>query len=203
MRAKIRANATMDNLENAQTTQPRDHLRATVVLVGMMGSGKTAIGRALALKLGVPYVDSDAEIEAAANATIAEIFARSGEPFFRDREAEVIARLLQSDPCVLSTGGGAYLAERNRAAISKHGVAVWLDADLDLLWERVRHKDTRPLLRTPDPRKTLGEIFKDRAPIYQMADLRAEAKPEFSIDEMTAEVLRVLATRTDVLEPVA
>jgi len=193
----------MDNLENAQTTQPRDHLRATVVLVGMMGSGKTAIGRALALKLGVPYVDSDAEIEAAANATIAEIFARSGEPFFRDREAEVIARLLQSDPCVLSTGGGAYLAERNRAAISKHGVAVWLDADLDLLWERVRHKDTRPLLRTPDPRKTLGEIFKDRAPIYQMADLRAEAKPEFSIDEMTAEVLRVLATRTDVLEPVA
>jgi shikimate kinase len=202
MRAKIRANATMDNLENAQTTQSGDHLRATVVLVGMMGSGKTAIGRALALKLGVPYVDSDAEIEAAANATIAEIFARSGEPFFRDREAEVIARLLQSDPCVLSTGGGAYLAERNRAAISKHGVAVWLDADLDLLWERVRHKDTRPLLRTPDPRKTLGEIFKDRAPIYQMADLRAEAKPEFSIDEMTAEVLRVLATRTDVLEPV-
>jgi shikimate kinase len=202
MRAKIRANATMDNLENAQTTQSGDHLRATVVLVGMMGSGKTAIGRALALKLGVPYVDSDAEIEAAANATIAEIFARSGEPFFRDREAEVIVRLLQSDPCVLSTGGGAYLAERNRAAISKHGVAVWLDADLDLLWERVRHKDTRPLLRTPDPRKTLGEIFKDRAPIYQMADLRAEAKPEFSIDEMTAEVLRVLATRTDVLEPV-
>jgi shikimate kinase len=202
MRAKIRANATMDNLENAQTTQPGDHLRATVVLVGMMGSGKTAIGRALALKLGVPYVDSDAEIEAAANATIAEIFARSGEPFFRDREAEVIARLLQSDPCVLSTGGGAYLTEHNRAAISKHGVAVWLDADLDLLWERVRHKDTRPLLRTPDPRKTLGEIFKDRAPIYQMADLRAEAKPEFSIDEMTAEVLRVLATRTDVLEPV-
>jgi shikimate kinase len=202
MRAKIRANATMDNLENAQTAQPGDHLRATVVLVGMMGSGKTAIGRALALKLGVPYVDSDAEIEAAANATIAEIFARSGEPFFRDREAEVIARLLQSDPCVLSTGGGAYLAERNRAAISKHGVAVWLDADLDLIWERVRHKDTRPLLRTPDPRKTLGEIFKDRAPIYQMADLRAEAKPEFSIDEMTAEVLRVLATRTDVLEPV-
>jgi shikimate kinase len=202
MRAKIGTNATMDNLENAQTTQPAYHLRATVVLVGMMGSGKTAIGRAIALKLGVPYVDSDAEIEAAANATIAEIFARSGEPFFRNREAEVIARLLQSDPCVLSTGGGAYLAERNRAAISKHGVAVWLDADLDLLWERVQHKDTRPLLRTPDPCKTLGEIFKDRAPIYQMADLRVEAKPEFSIDEMTAEVLRVLAARADVLEPV-
>lgn len=175
-------------------------LHRTVVLVGMMGSGKTAIGRDLAHQLNVPYVDSDAEIEAAANASISEIFARSGEPFFRDREAEVIARLLLSTPCVLSTGGGAFLAERNRAAISKHGVSVWLDADLDLLWERVRHKDTRPLLRTPDPRKTLGEIFEARAPIYRMADLRAEAKPEFSIEQMTDAVLAVLRTRKDVLE---
>ncbi|SMX31030.1 Shikimate kinase 1 [Octadecabacter ascidiaceicola] len=175
-------------------------MRRTVVLVGMMGSGKTAIGRELAYRLNVPYVDSDAEIEAAANATIAEIFERSGEPFFRDREAEVIARLLQSEPCVLSTGGGAYLAQRNRAAISEHGVAVWLDADLELLWERVRHKDTRPLLRTPDPKKTLSEIFEQRAPIYALADMRAEAKPEFSIYEMTDEVLQVLAVRPDVLE---
>nr|WP_268821594.1 shikimate kinase [Octadecabacter dasysiphoniae] len=177
-------------------------MHRTIVLVGMMGSGKTAIGRTLAHVLDVPYVDSDAEIEAAANATIAEIFDKSGEPFFRDREAEVIARLLQSRPCILSTGGGAYLAERNRAAISDHGVAVWLDADLELLWERVRHKDTRPLLRTPDPRATLAEIFEARAPIYAMADLRAEAKPAFSIDEMTDEVLRVLSVRPDVLEPV-
>lgn len=190
----------MSDLDSIQTPTAAQHLRRTVVLVGMMGSGKTAIGRALAHQLDVPYVDSDAEIETAANATISEIFERSGEPFFRDREAEVIARLLQSDPCVLSTGGGAYLAERNRAAISAQGVAVWLDADLDLLWERVRHKDTRPLLRTPDPRKTLAEIFAARASIYAMADLRAEAKPEFSIDEMTDEVLRVLATRSDVLE---
>lgn len=174
----------------------------TIVLVGMMGSGKTAIGRELALRLGVPYVDSDAEIEAAANATIAEIFAKSGEAFFRDREAEVIARLLKSDPCILSTGGGAYLADRNRAAISKHGVAVWLDAELELLWERVRHKDTRPLLRTADPRKTLGEIFEARQPVYAKADLRAVADPAFSIDEMTDEVLRVLETRPDILEPV-
>lgn len=183
---------------STQTSQATLH--RTVVLVGMMGSGKTAIGRALAQELDVPYLDSDAEIETAANATIAEIFERDGEPFFRDREAEVITRLLQSDPCVLSTGGGAYLADRNRAAISEHGVAVWLDADLDLLWDRVRHKDTRPLLRTPDPRATLAEIFEDRAPIYAMADLRAEAKPEFSIDEMTQAVLDVLATRSDVLE---
>lgn len=177
-------------------------LHRTVVLVGMMGSGKTAIGRALATRLDVPYVDSDAEIETAANATIAEIFARSGEPFFRDREAEVIGRLLKAAPCILSTGGGAYLAERNRAAISKHGVAVWLDAGLDVLWERVRNKDTRPLLRTPDPRKTLGEIFEQRGPIYAKADLRAEAKPAFSIEEMTDEVLAVLRTRPDVLERV-
>ncbi len=194
------ANGAMDDPISNMAPNAAPHLQRTVVLVGMMGSGKTAIGRALAHHLGVPFVDSDAEIEAAANATIPEIFARSGEPFFRDREAEVIARLLQSDPCVLSTGGGAYLAERNRTAISAQGVAVWLDADLDLLWERVRHKDTRPLLRTPDPRKTLGEIFEARAEVYAMADLRAVANPAFSIDEMTDEVLRVLATRSDVLE---
>lgn len=188
-----------DNI--AQPPRMPSRLHRTVVLVGMMGSGKTAIGRNLATRLGVPYVDSDAEIEAAANETIAEIFERSGEAFFRDREAEVIARLLQSEPCILSTGGGAYLAERNRTAISKQGVAVWLDAELDLLWERVRHKDTRPLLRTADPRATLAAIFDERQPIYAKADLRAEACPEFSIDEMTDEVLRVLSQRPDVLEP--
>ena len=190
----------MNDQESTQTPKPEQTLRRTVVLVGMMGSGKTAIGRELAYLLNVPFVDSDAEIEAAANATIPEIFERSGEPFFRDREAEVISRLLQSEPCILSTGGGAYLAERNRAAISEQGVAVWLDADLELLWERVRHKDTRPLLRTPDPYKTLNEIFTQRAPIYALAGMRAEAKSEFSIYEMTDEVMRVLATRPDVLE---
>jgi shikimate kinase len=190
----------MTDQDNKPMPKPEQNLRRTVVLVGMMGSGKTAIGRELAYRLNVPYVDSDAEIEAAANATISEIFARSGEAFFRDREAEVIARLLQAEPCVLSTGGGAYLADRNRSAISEQGVAVWLDADLDLLWERVRHKDTRPLLRTADPKKTLSEIFAQRAPIYALADMRAEAKPEFSIYEMTDVVMQVLATRPDVLE---
>jgi len=190
----------MNDQESKHPPKPEQTLRRTVVLVGMMGSGKTAIGRELAYRLNVPYVDSDAEIEAAANETISEIFERSGESFFRDREAEVIARLLQSEPCVLSTGGGAYLAERNRTVISEQGVAVWLDADLELLWERVRHKDTRPMLRTADPKKTLSEIFEQRAPVYALADMRAEAKPEFSIYEMTDEVLQVLATRPDVLE---
>ncbi len=175
-------------------------LHRTVVLVGMMGSGKTAIGRTMAEQLGVAYVDSDAEIERAANASISEIFERSGEAFFRDRETEVINRLLQSEPCILSTGGGAYLAARNRAAISEHGIAVWLDAELDLLWERVRHKDTRPLLRTSDPRATLARIFEERGPIYAQADLRAIADPAFTIEEMTDHVLAVLADRPDILE---
>lgn len=185
-----------------QSQQNAVRLQRTIVLVGMMGAGKTAIGRNLAARLDVPYIDSDAEIEAAANATIAEIFERSGEPFFRDREAEVILRLLQADPCILSTGGGAYLADRNRAAISEHGVAVWLDADLELLWQRVRHKDTRPLLRTPDPRATLEEIFKARQPIYRSADLRVRAEPHYTIDDMTDQVMQVLRTRPDILEPI-
>ncbi|RYG92196.1 shikimate kinase [Loktanella sp. IMCC34160] len=175
-------------------------LHRTVVLVGMMGCGKSAVGRSLAARLGVQLLDSDAEIERAANASISEIFARDGEPFFRDREAEVIARLLSGPPCILSTGGGAFLAERNRQAIHDKGVAVWLDASVDLLWERVKHKDTRPLLRTPNPRKTLEEIFAARVPVYQLADLRAETLPEYSIEETTDRVIEVLLTRPDVLE---
>lgn len=178
----------------------RARMRRTVVLVGMMGAGKSAIGRSLAHRLNVDFIDSDDEIEKAANATIAEIFDRSGEPFFRDREAEVILRLLQGPPCVLSTGGGAFLAERNRDAISRHGVSLWLDADLDLLWDRVRQKDTRPLLRTPDPYGTLSGLYTARQSVYELADLRAKAQPEFSIEDMTETVLDSLSTRPDVLE---
>ena len=176
-------------------------LRRSVVLVGMMGSGKTAIGKALSARLGVPFLDSDAEIETAAQATIAEIFARDGEEFFRDREAEVIARLLTGPAGVLSTGGGAFLAERNRAAIAEHGVAVWLDADVDLLWDRVKHKDTRPLLRTPDPRATLEEIFEVRVPIYAKAGLRVAAERGLSIQDMTDRVIGMLETRPDIMRP--
>ncbi|MEL6518900.1 MAG: shikimate kinase, partial [Pseudomonadota bacterium] len=116
-------------------------LNKTVVMVGMMGAGKTAIGQALARKLQVPFLDSDAEIVEAANASIAEIFERYGEAFFREKEAQVIARLLAGPPGVLSTGGGAFLSADNREMISKAGVSVWLKADLDLLWARVKHKD--------------------------------------------------------------
>jgi len=181
-----------------QDRAPR--LKRTVALVGMMGSGKTAIGRALAQRLSVPFLDSDAEIEAAAQASIADIFARDGEAFFRDREAEVIARLLTGPPAILSTGGGAFLAERNRRSIAERGIAVWLDADLELLWDRVRHKETRPLLRTADPKATLTEIYEARVPIYAEAELRVPADPRYSIDEMTSRVIEAVTARPDILE---
>lgn len=187
-------------VDQAGRTRPSGRLLRSVTLVGMMGSGKTAVGRCLAARLRVPFVDSDEEIERAAAATISEIFARDGEPFFRDREAEVIARLLGGAPVVLSTGGGAFLAERNRQAISASGVAVWLDADLPLLWERVRHKATRPLLRTADPRGTLAALQAERVPVYALADLAVKADPAYAIEDMTDAVIRALAARPDILE---
>ncbi len=169
-------------------------------MVGMMGAGKTAVGQALARRLGVAFVDSDDEIVRAAAMTIPEIFERDGEAFFRDREGEVLARLLQGGPRILSTGGGAYLAPANREAISAAGVAVWLRADPDLLWERVRRKNTRPLLRTPDPRATLNTLCAAREPDYAKADLVVDAKARYSIADMTGRVIEVLLTRPDVLE---
>ena len=169
-------------------------------MVGMMGAGKTAVGRALAAKLGVPFVDSDHEIEAAANLTVPEIFERDGEPFFRKRETEVISRLLDKEPCILSTGGGAFLAEANRENISARGGSVWPDADLDLLWNRVRYKTSRPLLRTADPRGTLTELYEKRVPIYRLADMTVASTPALSIDAMAQRVVDALADRPDVLE---
>ncbi len=176
-------------------------LRRTVVLVGMMGSGKTAIGRTLAARLGVDFVDSDNAIEEAAALTIAEIFDRDGEAFFRKREAEVLRRLLSGPPSVVSTGGGAFLAETNRDAIAEMGVALWLDADVETLWSRVRHKDTRPLLRTADPKATLTQIFDARKPVYAKAGLRLAIQRDASIDETTASALAVLQSHPNILEP--
>ena len=177
-------------------------LKKTVVLVGMMGAGKTAVGKALAARLGVPFLDSDAEIERAAAMSIAEICARDGERFFRDRETQVIGRLLDGEHGILSTGGGAFLAERNRKLIGDKGISVWLKADLPLLWSRVKHKDTRPLLRTDDPHATLRDIFEARVPFYAMADLHVEAQPDYTIEMMAGKVCAALASRADVLEAV-
>lgn len=175
-------------------------LRKTVVMVGMMGAGKTAVGGAMARALGVPFLDSDAEIQQAANATIAEIFARDGETFFRARETEVIARLLRGPPAILSTGGGAYLSARNRETIRDWGVALWIRADRELLWARVRHKETRPLLRTADPRATLFELIAAREPSYALADLVVDAEEGLSVEAMARKAIDVVATRRDVLQ---
>ncbi|MEX5728881.1 shikimate kinase [Rhodovulum iodosum] len=175
-------------------------LKKPVVMVGMMGAGKSAVGAALARRLGVPFLDSDAAIVEAANMSIPEIFARDGEPFFRLKERQVLARLLSEARGVLSTGGGAYLSAENRRMITEKGVAVWLDADLDLLWARVRHKDTRPLLRTADPYATLKALYEARVPLYARADLSVKADAGYSVDDMTDRVIAALETRPDVLE---
>lgn len=175
-------------------------LRKTVVMVGMMGAGKTAVGTALSRLLAVPFLDSDEEITGAADRSIAEIFERDGEAFFRARETEVLARLLKGAPCVLSTGGGAFLSAVNRQMIHDQGVSVWLRADLELLWQRVRHKTTRPLLRTENPRETLRTIYEARVPIYSQADVVVESLPDLSVDAMAARVAEALAVRPDVLE---
>ena len=177
-----------------------ERLKKTVVMVGMMGAGKTAVGTAVARSLGVAFRDSDEEIVKAANRTIAEIFERDGEPFFRARETEVLARLLRGEPCILSTGGGAFLSEANRDLIRQAGVSVWLRADLDLLWQRVRHKTTRPLLRTANPRETLRALYEARVPLYGLADIVVDSAADLSVDEMAAKVVAALAARPDVLE---
>lgn len=175
-------------------------LKKTVAMVGMMGAGKTAVGTALARKLSVPFLDCDEEIVRAAGCSIAEIFERDGEAFFRAREAEVIARLLRGQPCILSTGGGAFLAEGNRSQIHEVGVSVWLDVEVDVLWQRVRFKNTRPLLRTANPYETLQSLFAARLPFYQQADIAVAAQSEVSVEDMADRVIAALLTRADVLE---
>lgn len=167
-------------------------LQRHIVLIGMMGAGKTAVGRALADLLDVPFVDSDHEIERASARTIAEIFKRDGEAFFRARETEVISRLLTGVPSIVSTGGGAFLQPRNREVIAQGGIAVWLKADLDLLWDRVRHKSTRPLLNTENPKATLTRLYDQRVPVYEKAAIAVDAEPDLSIPAMAEKVARAL-----------
>ena len=166
----------------------------------MMGAGKTAVGGALARMLQVPFLDSDEAIVEAANMTVAEIFARDGEAFFRRKESQVLARLMAGPACILSTGGGAFLSPENRRRISEHGVSVWLKADLDLLWSRVRHRTTRPLLRTEDPKATLAALLAERAPVYALADLTVEAVPGLSVEAMADRVADALRTRPELWE---
>jgi shikimate kinase len=148
----------------------------SVVLVGLMGCGKSAIGRRLAAKLGLPFVDADEEIEKAAGKSIEDIFADHGEPYFREGERKVLSRLLRSGPQVLATGGGAFMNEETRAAIAEHGISVWLRAELPLLVRRVGKRGNRPLLKGGDPEAVLQNLMTTRYPVYAQADLTVESR---------------------------
>ncbi len=143
-----------------------------IVLIGLMGAGKSTVGRRLAHRMHLPFVDADNEIEAAAGMTISDIFERFGEPHFRDGERRVIARLIDGTPKVIATGGGAFLNEATRELILDHALAIWLDAEPAVLAERVRKRDSRPLLRGKDPETVLTELAKVRNPFYALAPIR-------------------------------
>jgi shikimate kinase len=165
--------------------------RRSIVLVGMMGAGKSSIGRRVAARLAIPFVDADAEIELAADMTIAEIFAVHGEPYFRAGEARVIARLLERGPQVLATGGGAFMNAQTRESLKDKAVSVWLKADLDVLTKRLRRRNDRPLLKTEDPVATLTNLLQVRDPIYATADvtvLSRDVTHEVIVDEIIAAV---------------
>jgi shikimate kinase len=148
----------------------------SVVLIGLMGAGKTAVGRRLANRLDLPFIDADTEIELAAGTSIREIFAEHGEAYFRQGERKVIARLLENGPQVLATGGGAYMNPDTRANIKAHGLSVWLKADIKVLMKRVGRRDNRPLLATGDPEKVMKRLMEERYPIYAEADVTVESR---------------------------
>ncbi|MGE0212367.1 MAG: shikimate kinase [Parvibaculaceae bacterium] len=166
----------------------------SIVLVGLMGAGKSTVGRRLAHRLSIPFIDADAEIEAAAAKTIAEIFADHGEPFFREGERKVIARLLEAGPQVLATGGGAFMNSETRENIRRNGISVWLRAGLPLLMKRVRKRQTRPLLFGDDPEGVMQRLMDERHPIYAEADITVDSR-DTSHQAVVAELLRTLATR--------
>jgi shikimate kinase len=143
----------------------------SLVLVGMMGAGKSSVGKRLAVRLGLPFVDADHAIEEAANQTIPEIFATHGEAYFRDGERRVITRLLKDGQRVLATGGGAFINAETRTQIVEHGLTVWLKAEPEVLFERVKRRSNRPLLQTNDPEGTLRRLVEERYPVYALADI--------------------------------
>lgn len=169
-------------------------LTRTIVLVGLMGAGKTSVGKRLARFLDVPFHDSDHEVEAAADLSVREIFERYGEAEFRSGETRVVQRLLSGPPGVLATGGGAFLSEATRAAIAAQGVSVWINASLDTLWSRVKDKPTRPLLQQPEPRKILSQLLEDRRPIYATADVEVASESGLSHDIMVRRILKAIRT---------
>src|SRR6478735_6094768 len=180
---RLRGNAAMtiaDPIENLDNSELRSLLgKRAVVLVGMMGSGKSSVGRRLATRLGLAFVDADVEIETAAGMTIPEIFAQRGETEFRDGERRVIGRVLATRaPLVLATGGGAFMNAETRERIIELGISIWLKADADVLMRRVRKRSNRPLLQTVDPEATMRRMLAEREPVYALADLTIQSSDE-------------------------
>jgi shikimate kinase len=183
---------THNSANNGTGSHPQASLGAalgprSVVLVGMMGAGKSSVGRRLASRLGIPFVDADVEIEKAADMTISEIFSAHGEAYFRAGETRVIARLLEGGPQVLATGGGAFMNADTRAAIRAKGISVWLRATLDVLTRRIKRRGDRPLLKGADPADTLRRLIEERNPVYAEADLTVESRDvphETIVDEI-------------------
>jgi len=181
---------TSDSLPPAIVARLADR---SIVLIGMMGVGKSSIGRRLGARLGIPFVDADAEIETAAGMSIADIFARHGEAAFRSGEARVIARLLNNGPQVLATGGGAVMNPATRTLIQQKGVSVWLSAEFELLLRRIsKRKAERPMLQTADPAATLRALLAEREPIYAQADLTVESR-DVPHDAVVGEIIARLA----------
>jgi shikimate kinase len=172
----------------------------SIVFIGLMGAGKTAIGRRVANALGLAFIDSDHEIETVSRMTIPELFERYGEPEFRALEQRVILRILENGPLVLSTGGGAYMNEQTRKAIADHGVSIWLKADLDTLMERVAKKQNRPLLKAADPRAVMQRLMEERYPVYAQADATVatrQERKEVIADEVVAALWSLLGLENE------
>jgi shikimate kinase len=168
--------------------------RRSVVLVGMMGAGKSSVGRRVALRLGIPFVDADTEIEKAAGMSISDIFAIRGEGEFRAGEARVILRLLEGGPQVLATGGGAFINPDTRAVIAAKGISIWLKAEPDVLMKRIKRRQDRPLLHTADPAATLRKLLDEREPVYALADLTVQSR-EVTHDRIVDEIVGAIAGR--------
>lgn len=168
----------------------------TLVMVGMMGAGKTQIGRRLAKHFGLNFVDADEEIETAAGCSIEDLFEQHGEKAFRDGEERVIARLLNDPVHVLATGGGAFMSAKTREEIRKHGLSIWLKADIEVLWKRVSKRSHRPLLKTEDPRGTLARLIKERYDTYAQADITVESfdGPPSETVERTVDAIKTFLT---------
>jgi shikimate kinase len=171
-----------------------------VVLIGMMGAGKSTIGRRMAARLRLPFLDADTEIETAAGMSIPDIFETHGEPHFRDGEARVIARLLDSGPAVVATGGGAFMREETRGRIRDKAVSIWLKADAEVIMKRVRRRSDRPLLQNADPEATVSRLLGEREPVYATADLTIPSR-DVPHDKIVDECMEALYTKLCVAAP--